>query len=383
MPRKGENIYKRKDGRWEARYIKGRNDDGSIHYGYVYAKSYKEAKQKKSTIQSANTIKDNKKDLINANDFANWSEQWLSHKQNRIKISSYAKYSNLLSSYIIPFLGEKELETINSYAIEIWIDALISTGGNNGNGVSEKTASDAISVVKSILRYANQINPILKIQKIDVSIKHTASELHILSRDDQSILTKYIIENPNRKNLGILICLYSGIRIGELCALKMSDINIEQRYLYIHSTMQRIKNYEHENDTSKSKTQVIIISPKSKSSIRRIPIPANLVDIIKDFVSTKDDEFFLTGALENFIEPRVIQYHFKKILKKCNIESTNFHSIRHTFATRCVELGFDIKTLSEILGHASVNITMNRYVHPSMDLKRSNMNLLTELLAVK
>ena len=166
--------------------------------------------------------------MTNTSDFANWSEQWLSHKQNRIKISSYVKYSNLLSSYIIPFLGEKELETINSYAIEIWIDALISTGGNNGNGVSEKTASDAVSVVKSVLRYANQINPILKIQKIDVSIKHTASELHILSRDDQSILTKYLIENPNRKNLGILICLYSGIRIGELCALKMSDINIEQ-----------------------------------------------------------------------------------------------------------------------------------------------------------
>lgn len=383
MSKKGENIYKRKDGRWEARYIKGRHDDGSLYYGYIYARSYKEVKQKKLDIQSRDTtIPALKKCVVYNDSFSKWSEQWLEHKRNRIKTSSYIKYSNLLTNYIIPFIGEKNIEEINSSIIEKWIDMLISTGGNSGNGISDKTAGDAVSIVKCILQHAEKENSNLQIQKIDVSIKHKPSELHILTRADQNILTRYLIDNPSRKNMGILICLYTGIRIGELCALRMKDINIVQRYIYVHGTMQRIKNDEFENDSSKSRTHVVITSPKSKCSIRQIPVPINLAEILKHYI-TSDDAFFLTGKSDKPLEPRAVQYHFKNILKRCNIKDINFHSLRHTFATRCVELGFDIKSLSEILGHASVSITMNRYVHPSMDLKRSNMDRLTGLLAVR
>ena len=142
--------------------------------------------------------------------------------------------------------------------------------------------------------------------------------------------------------------------------------------------MQRIQN----DDDSGPKSKVIVTTPKSRCSIRTIPIPDDIASVIIDFRQSKNG-YFLTGQENKYIEPRTMQNHFKRLLKKCAIDSSNFHALRHTFATRCVELGFDVKTLSEILGHASVNITMNRYVHPSMELKRENMQRLTSLIAVK
>ncbi len=320
MPKKGENIYKRKDGRWEARYVKGRRSDGRIQYGYIYAKSYKEAKQKKMSIQSdTSTVLVNAKKPSSENTFSDWSDQWLNHKKNRIKISSYIKYTNLLTSYITPFLGEKNIEEINSYIIENWIDTLISSGGNSGKGISDKTVGDAVFIVKSVLQHADRVDQNLKIQRIDVTLKHNSPELHILTREDQCVLTNYLIENSSRKNMGILISLFTGIRVGELCALKMCDINMNQKYIYVHGTMQRIKNDDDERSSEK-KTHVVVMSPKSKSSIRQIPIPDCLIDIIKEYNST-DDSFFLTGKTDKIIEPRAMQYHFKRVLSQCNIES--------------------------------------------------------------
>ena len=141
--------------------------------------------------------------------------------------------------------------------------------------------------------------------------------------------------------------------------------------------MQRIQK-EHDG----KKTMVIIAEPKTECSIRTIPLPRQLIQIIKSS-KLKQNGYLLTGSWEKYIEPRNYQYYFKKILRQCGIPQTNFHTLRHTFATRCVELGFDIKTLSEILGHSNINITLNRYVHPSFDLKKQNMNKINKLIAVK
>lgn len=131
-----------------------------------------------------------------------------------------------------------------------------------------------------------------------------------------------------------------------------------------------------------SKTKVIITTPKSNCSIRKIPIPDSMIDLIATEFSNRNG-YLLTGHDSKYVEPRTMQNHFKRVLKECQIRDLKFHVLRHTFATRCVELSFDIKSLSEILGHASVNITMNRYVHPTMDLKRENMNKLSDLFTVK
>jgi integrase len=172
--------------------------------------------------------------------------------------------------------------------------------------------------------------------------------------------------------LGVLLSLYTGIRIGELCALRWENIDLTEKTMRINSTMQRIPDFT----GGAAKTQVTITSPKSKCSVRTIPLPDFLAALLASFAA-QPKAFLLTGEKLRFVEPRTVQNRFKAYIKACGIESANFHCLRHTFATRCVELGFDVKTLSEILGHSSVNITLGRYVHSSLDLKRTNMAKLT------
>lgn len=145
----------------------------------------------------------------------------------------------------------------------------------------------------------------------------------------------------------------------------------------MHKTMQRLQIPE----STSQKTHITVTSPKSKCSIRTIPIPDNLVQLIQREFPNRQG-YVLASPDEEYIEPRTMQNYFCYVQRQCGLTPVNFHALRHTFATRCIELGFDVKSLSEILGHASVNITMNRYVHPSMELKQQNMQKLSALLAV-
>lgn len=174
-----------------------------------------------------------------------------------------------------------------------------------------------------------------------------------------------------------MLCLFTGIRAGELCAIKWDDIDISEKKLSVRKTLQRLRTSKPEG----CKTEVKLLEPKSSSSVRDIPLPDALMELLEKFYIS--GAFLLTGENSRFIEPRTMQNRFKKIIAACGIQDANFHTTRHTFATRCIELGFDVKSLSEILGHANVAITMNRYVHPSMELKRENMNRFSDLFTVK
>ncbi|MBR1485871.1 MAG: site-specific integrase, partial [Synergistaceae bacterium] len=178
--------------------------------------------------------------------------------------------------------------------------------------------------------------------------------------------------------LGILLSLFTGLRIGELCALKWSDFSFADKEFRVQRTMQRLHNL---NENSVRKTFIEIDAPKSPCSLRKIPIPGELIKYLKSFYV--EGAFVLSGSKNKFVEPRTMENRFKSVLKKCGVEQINFHALRHSFATRCVELGFDVKSLSEILGHANVNITLNRYVHPSMKLKHVNMNKLNRFISDK
>ena len=179
--------------------------------------------------------------------------------------------------------------------------------------------------------------------------------------------------------MGILLCLYTGIRLGEVCALKWSDFDFQENFLKVRRTIQRIQNPEPEPP----KTKVIIDSPKSVKSIRDIPLPNNLSKDLRRYAQmSSGNGFFLTGSPYYYIEPRTYQSRYKMYLQKGRIPYRNFHALRHTFATKCIELGVDIKSLSEILGHSSVTITLNRYVHSSMDLKQQQINKLEQLASL-
>lgn len=212
----------------------------------------------------------------------------------------------------------------------------------------------------------------------EISIKIERPDISVISKRDQEVLIQYLKNSATNCDIGILLCLFTGIRIGELCALRNSEISVSTKTLCINSTMQRIQCFD---EDSNSKTKIIITPPKSCFSKRSIPLPDCIMPYLEN-IKKDDESFFLTGSKTEYIEPRSMQNYFKRVLKENGIQKTNFHALRHTFATNCVELGFDTKSLSEILGHSNVSITLNRYVHPSMAQKKKNMQLLSELFSV-
>ena len=379
MSRKGENIYKRKDGRWEARYIKGRSETGKAIYGYVYGRTYKEAKSKRERVlRSLDQVKAQSISHI-ADDctFKEIADKWLLSVAPQVKTSTYNKYKNLIVSYIIPELGGIEYADITVECLRTCCNHLLEAGGKNQSGLSRKTVSDVLSLIRRILAYANSNGYKTICFGNEFSIRQEAKEMNILDREEQQLLCSYLLKHPTERNIAIIFCLFTGLRIGELCALKWDDISLSNGTVYIHQIIQRI---QIENDPVK-KTKVVITTPKSKCSIRTIPIPDTIVSLLESS-DIKHYGYLATGNNAKYLEPRTMQIYFQKVLECASIRSVNFHALRHTFATRCVEVGFDIKSLSEILGHASVTITMNRYVHPSLELKRQNMQKLSDLFAV-
>ena len=208
-------------------------------------------------------------------------------------------------------------------------------------------------------------------------IRQDMKEMRVLSRSEHERLCQYLYASDKPKDIGLLICLFTGIRIGEICALKWEDISPVEQTLSVHQSMQRI---QLQNDPDGKKTKILISTPKSQCSIRTIPLAERLAIYL--LAHRKSSESYVLTGTTRYVEPRSLQNHFKKVMDQCEIPDANFHCLRHSFATRCIETGFDIKSLSEILGHSTVNITMNRYVHPSMELKRENMNRLTDLVSV-
>lgn len=381
MSRRGENIYKRKDGRWEGRYIKG-HIDGKIKYGYVFAKTYKEVKDK---LTNAKNMKETdsvyileERDEIISDTFSTVANEWFEIQKVQLKRASIVKYYNIINNYLFPNFADRIVSEISRDDIIRFSSSLLVDGGADRKGLSPKTVNDIISVLKRIFEYATQIKEYAVSDIKGISIRQPQSNMRILSFSEQQRLSNHLLNNLNSCNLGILLCLYTGLRIGEICALKWGDIYFKDNYLYVHQTMQRLQTMDEE----KSKTSIVISTPKSKCSIRKIPIPNNLLCILQK-MQKENKAYILTGMINNYMEPRTMQNRFKSVIKSCNLDDANFHSLRHTFATRCIELKFDIKSLSEILGHASVNITLNKYIHPSMELKQKNMNMLSELFSVK
>lgn len=373
MPRKGENIYKRKDGRWEGRYIRFYDKNNKAKYGYVYAKTYKEVKQKLlSKISNPSTVSE--LSSLNNPEYGDVLDAWMQSTRINVKESTYARYTFIVNNHIRPLLGSYHISMISTQLIESIIDQKLKSGNlKNGKPLSPKTVTDILTIIKSTMGYAryNDIRVICNLSKI--TIKKKDKEMRVLSKVEQDALVRNLLEEIDLYKFGVLLSLYTGIRIGELCALQWEDIDLHTYTLSIRKTMQRIPE---SNVGATAKTKVIITEPKSACSIRDIPLPTFIVNIAKPF-SSHPKAYILSGDRNHYIEPRTMQNHFKQYIKESNIGKANFHSLRHTFATRCVEVGFEIKSLSEVLGHSNVNITLNKYVHSSFDLKYDNINRLS------
>lgn len=374
MPRKGENIYKRKDGRWEGRYIKEYDIDNKAKYASVYAHSYQEVKNK-LIIAKNNSVYP--KQSSNSNILNFYAVEWLKTVEPQIKRSTFVKYTNTINNHIIPLLGNKKIKDITTDVVKNYVSQKLSNGNiTTEKGLSPKTVKDIISVIKLIMNYAEEQGETNLCKFSQITVRSATISERIITKNSQEQLTKYLLTETDYTKLGILLCLYTGIRIGELCAIRYEDISVNEQIIRITKTMQRLQTFSDKNE----KTEIIISEPKSISSSREIPIPDFLMEIILTF-KFKTKDYILTGRNDKFIEPRTLEYRFKSCLKACGIKDYKFHQLRHRFASQCIELGFDIKSLSEILGHSSVNITLNRYVHSSMELKRANMNKLQCIIA--
>lgn len=370
MSKKGENIYKRKDGRWEGRYIRCYDTDGKAKYGYIYGRTYSDVKDE-LVQKKADAIRQPNSGSLRAVVYSDILDGWLRASKLKTKESTHARYSQLVRTHIKPHLGRYQLSRISTSKIEGFLEYLLSKGRLDGaGGLSPKTVTDILAIIKNTMEYARSQNIAVICNLEKLSVKGKEKEMRVLTPEEQDALAVVLVHNMDRYKFGVLLSLYTGIRIGELCALQWGDFETNLSTLTVRKTMQRVKNID---DVSSSKTKIIITEPKSQCSVREIPLPPFLVEIAKSF-QTNPEAFVLSGTIGQYVEPRTMQNRFQTYVKQSGIASANFHALRHSFATRCIELSFDIKTLSTILGHSSVNITLNRYVHSSMELKKANMS---------
>lgn len=367
MGRRGENIYKRKDGRWEARYIKGHTAEGNACYGYCYGKTYYEAKNKVNKKKAALFNHQPLPEQQGRMRLGVYCDEWIRLKRSQIKESTYVKYETILKKHIKPCLGNYFIERLTEVIVEQYSYSLL-----HEEKLSPKTVKDILQVLRAVIVYAGKQNPFMKQVNI-LYPKAEKKEMRVLSSEEQRCFTAYLLETMDECKFGILLALSTGLRLGEICALRWRDISLSEQTLYVRQTMQRLKNLNYKEN---GKTKIIITVPKSAMSMRKIPLNDDMTGLCKKWKASDPDAYILTGEADRYMEPRTLQYRMVQYTRGCGLKGVHFHTLRHSFATRCVEVGFEIKSLSEILGHSSPKITLERYVHSSMALKRENMNKL-------
>ena len=370
MARRGENIYHRKDGRWEARYIRS-YEGGKARYGYLYARSYGEAKAKKAAV-SARQGAEKPKPSAGQMDFDGLCELWLSGIRTAVKESSYTRYVRSVRSYLHPILGELPLEQLDQSLLDQVPERLRRSGGLRQKALSPKTVCDILSVLKAVIRFGNEKHYLALDPKGIRSPQKQKPCIAILPEKERIRIEEQLMCSEDPVSLGILFTLFTGVRIGELCGLRWGDIDFATGIASIRRTVERIADLD---PLSQHRTKVVVGEPKTGSSIRSIPLPGFLVEYLEKRRGP-DHTYLLTGR-EQFSEPHHFYMRYRRYMKALGMEGYTFHALRHTFATRCVALGFDLKSLSEILGHADVTTTLSVYVHPTLAQKQQMMERLT------
>lgn len=303
--------------------------------------------------------------------------QWLKIKQPMITASTHANFTLIAENHLIPRFGKKKIGSIKESDIQDYILYLYEKGRIDENGgLNVKTIRDIILVMRLALLYAYKEKAIslLNWDLIEYPKDIQSNRVISLSKDEEQELIQCIYLDLNRKTAGILIALMTGLRIGELCGLQVKDISLSDNVITVNRTVQRIF------DKKKGSSYINVGPPKTLSSARTIPIPSLLGNIIKKFYTDNPNHYFLTGKTKP-TEPRTYRQYFARFLKRNNLKSVKFHEIRHTFAVRAIEIPeFDIKSLSEIMGHKNVSFTLNVYGRANLKQKIICMNLLNDLL---
>lgn len=315
--------------------------------------------------------------MTNNTQFKTLVNTWLNKKQPMITPSTFASFTLIAENHLIPYFGKRKIGSITEKDVQEYIQYLYNSGRlDNTGGLTVKTNRDVILVFRLSMEYAYKIRaiPLLNWDLIEYPKDMNAKKVISLSKDQELALIQCIYMHLNRKSAGILIALFTGVRIGELCGIQMKDISLIDKTITINKTVQRIY------DKKKKTSYINVGLPKTKTSARTIPVPTLLMNIIKKFYTENPNHYFLTGKVKP-TEPRTYRQFFARFLKRNELQKVKFHEIRHTFAVRAIEIPeFDIKSLSEILGHKNVSFTLNVYGSANLQQKIKCMNLLNDLL---
>ncbi len=304
--------------------------------------------------------------------------EWIRANAHKWKESTKCRYQEKLYNYILPEFGDRELSDVSTREVEDFIVRIQTMGSNGRKPLGPSATAMLLTIFRQLRLQALKTDCQVRFSAECISVRQRKKETDVFSETEERILVGTLKTDTDETDAGVLTSLFTGIRIGELCALKGDHFDLESGMLHIRETMQRLPVLE--PGTGRRRTVIRIDTPKSDCSIRDIPLNNELIEIIKPFV--KPGAFLLTGDAEKFVEPRSMEYRFKSILKKCGLKQTGFHSTRRTFASRCIERGMDPKTLSEILGHASVSTTLDLYVRINLQRKADGLNLLSDLFSV-
>lgn len=363
MARHGENIRKRKDGRWEGRYLVYSKEKGKKQYRSVYGRTYEEAKEKLTVEKSCSDKPlgafETKRTTVSERIlFVDAAEKWLLEVKDTKKQSTYVKYSLIYQVYLRDTFQDTELSGVTDPLVWEKIS----------DPLSESIQKSIYCVLNQVLKYASR-NYYIITSPLKRTVCHTRKKsVNVFNRKEQAVLFAALCQKTDIFKTAVLLCLYTGLRLGEVCALKWGDIDFDNSLIMVNRTVQRlyVEGYA-------TKTALLESEPKSEHSRREIPLSAAAASLL---ISIQSDREYVFGR-DRPLEPRTLQYQFKKMLKESMLPHKNFHALRHTFSTNCIEKGTDVKSLSEILGHSDVQITLNRYVHPSMDTKRRHLDVLS------
>jgi len=297
------------------------------------------------------------------NDVNATAAEWLQNVQLTKKYSTYVKYLNTYRKYIQPLIGHKNMEHISASDC---VQILEKTYRQyREKTISQSTYNSAKIVLFQILNYAKSPISVQEIKSSLPAAKGNNRQISVLSKEEQAKLQNFLLQEVDPYKIGVLVCLYTGLRLGEICALKTDDIDLKRKCIHVKQTVQRIRYEGHE-----TKTKLMVSDPKTVSSIREVPLCDFLIKLLSKYPAQSE---YLLGTKP--LEPRTYQYKLNQYFAALSIKGQHFHSLRHTFATNCIESGMDPKCLSEILGHADVNTTLNRYVHPSFNTKINQINV--------
>lgn len=299
--------------------------------------------------------------------FQNLSEEWLNLKKMYVKYSSYSKYENIVYLHLIPFFEKYILNDIDDKLIVTFL-----TEELQGKKLSNSSMKTILFTIQSIFQFAEDKYHIHHINLNYFKLPKSKIRCDVLGNDEKQYLERYSLLHLESISVCILLGLYAGLRIGEICALQWEDIDLKAGTIEIKKTVQRLKNKEN----NASKTTLIISDPKTITSQRIVPIPLFLKEYLCQYYNInkeKNDQYYVVSNSLKLVDPRTVQYKFHKLCQQYDIHM-NFHALRHTYATNCVMSGVDVKSLSEILGHSNISTTLNLYVHSSLEFKMSQVD---------